>query len=332
MSEVILAGDIGGTKTILALYALSKGRNTPLVKQYFSSPDFSTLEDMVFSFLVDNHEQIIGACFGIAGPIIENRAKVTNLAWSVEATTLSQAIGGAPVLLVNDLFAIANAIPYLQENELETIKTGVVEKHGAIGIVAPGTGLGEAFLIWSGAGYRSCSSEGGHSSFAPQKQEEIELLQYLKTRHEHVSFERVCSGIGVPNIFEFLQEQKGYKVSAGLRKKFGSIDDITPIIIQTGIEGRVKICTKTLEIFMSILANECANLALKIFASGGIYLAGGIVQHIKEKLKQPNFIERFCQKGRFSTFLEKVPIYLINNPEVGLLGAATLGQEHDWND
>jgi glucokinase len=330
MNNLVLAGDIGGTKTTLALYSSEKGPSTPLKKITYPSSKYAALEDMLFAFLAGKDVKILGACFGIAGPVFGNHAKVTNLPWVAESKSLSQAIGGVPVILLNDLHAVAHAIPHLLPADLDVLNPGHPEKHGAIGVIAPGTGLGEAFLVWTGARYRAYPSEGGHTSFAPDNELELELLRYKLPQYDHISNERICSGIGIPNIYRFLRDTNRYPEPDWLNKKLLDSIDHTPIIVQAAVENQAEICVKALEMFIAILGSEAGNLALKVLATGGIYLGGGIPPRIAPQLKQKVFLERFIKKGRHSPLLANIPVHIILNREVALLGAASRGLEHEW--
>lgn len=327
MKERFLAGDIGGTKTDLALFSPRAGPYQLLEQATYPSNDFNSLEDMLHSFLADKSLEIVGARFGVAGPVLAGRSQVTNLRWTVEEASLSQAIGGAPVRLLNDLFAIANGIPYLQPADLDTLIPGQPEEGGPLGVIAPGTGLGEAFLIWNGRRYQPCPSEGGHASFGPETPLELELLNYLWPRFGHVSFERVCSGIGMVNLYTFLRDGKGYHEPEWLRQRLVEASDPNPVITRAAIENKAEICAKTLDLFISIMGSEAGNLALKVMATGGIYLGGGIPPHILPQLKKKTFRNAFTNKGRFAGMLMKVPVYVILHKQAALFGAACHGLE-----
>jgi len=342
MSEIILAGDVGGTKTTLALFTPEQGPGNPLVKTTYRSNEYAALENILFAFLADKDVKIAGASIGVAGPVLDNQAQITNLTWIVKTDSLSQAIGGAPVTLLNDLVATANAIPYLSATSLhrwrheaaslKAINPGKpqTQKGGAIGVVAPGTGLGEAYLVWTGKRYQACPSEGGHANFAPGTPIEIELLQYMLQRYEHISYERICSGKGIPNIYAFLRDQKNIPEPDWLKKKLAETHDPTPVIIESAVKQQVEIGVKTLQIFISILGSEAGNLALKVFAIGGIYLAGGIPPRIIPQLEDGAFMRAFTHKGRFAETLSKIPVYIVDNPGIALLGAAAYGLDQSW--
>jgi glucokinase len=326
---MILAGDIGGTKTALALFTPEAGPRRPLAQANFPSGDYAALEDIVRAFLSGRNERVARASFGVAGPVVEGRVQVTNLPWVVDTQTLSHALGGVPVRLLNDLEAIAYAISSLEPSDLETLNEGQPESHGPLAVIAPGTGLGEAFLLWDGTRYRPHASEGGHADFAPTTQTEVELLSYLLPHFDHVSYERVCSGMGLPNVYAYLKDSGRLAEPDWLREQLASEHDPTPIIVQAALESRSELCVETLELFISILGSEAGNLALKVLATGGVYLAGGIPPRILSRLKKPAFMQSFTRKGRFSYLLARIPVHVILNLEVALLGVACHGLEPD---
>jgi len=322
--QLLLAGDIGGTKTKLAIYHPKDGPRHPLAEATFPSADFLSLEALVAEFLKGKGWSIYRASFGIAGPVVDGRVQVTNLPWVMDERALSAELG-APVTLLNDLAAIAQGIPFLEAQDLVTLNTGTPAPDGAIAVIAPGTGLGEAFLIWNGGAYVPCASEGGHTDFGPTNSIEMDLLAYLLSRHEHVSYERVCSGIGLPSIYEFLRDTGRYPEPGWLKTELSQAKDPTPVISQAAVTGKVEICVETLKIFVSILGSEAGNLALKVLATGGVYLGGGIPAHILSFLTDTSFMRAFTAKGRFSEMLARVPVHVIRDPEAGLFGAACHG-------
>lgn len=322
---MILAGDIGGTKTVLALFSESDGPHRPLATQRYTSGEYARLEEIVADFLTEHQVLPEVASFGIAGPVRNNRVRVTNLPWQVDADSLGRVMGDVPVQLLNDLEAIANAIPMLERSDLVSIKKGQTEAEGPIAVVAPGTGLGEAYLFWDGVRYRPIASEGGHTDFAPATPLELELLEYLQPRLGHVSYERVCSGIGIPNLYAFFRDAKGYPEPQWLRRALAEEDDATPVIVKSAQEKGTEICVATLRLFVSILGSEAGNLVLQVVATGGVFLAGGIPPRILPELKSETFFEAFTRKGRFTDLLERVPVWVVINRQVALFGAANHG-------
>ncbi len=325
MDEKYLAGDIGGTKTRLALFSPDGNACDPIEARTFPSQQFSSLEDILLAYLADKPYKLIGASFGIAGPIFGGRARITNLSWIVDQRTLRESLGGIPVNLLNDLHAIACAIPQLQLGDLEILIPGDPVPEGAKGIIAPGTGLGEGFLVWNGERYQPHPSEGGHTSFGPDTPLQLELLNYMDSIYNHVSYERVCSGMGIINLYNFLRDAKGYDEPAWLAQQLAEVEDPTPIIAKAALENKAEICTQTMGLFVSILGSEAGNLALKILATGGIYLGGGIPRRILPLLEGNTFRQGFLDKGRFADMLTSVPVYVITHPAAGVFGAACYG-------
>lgn len=321
MTETILAGDIGGTKTVLGLYSSEQGPHHPIEVATYPSNDFDSLEEIVGKFLSGRPIEVARASIDVAGPVFAGRSQVTNLKWTVDSESLGRVIG-APVTLLNDLFAVSRGIPELGPDDLETLIPGVAEPRGTIGVIAPGTGLGEGFLVWTETGYRPCPSEGGHASFGPETPLELELLNFLWPVFGHVSYERVCSGLGLPNLYTFLRDGKGHPEPDWLRQQLEAASHPTPVIVQAALDGKAEICTRTLDLFISILGSEAGNLALKVLATGGIYLGGGIPPRILTYLRKEIFASAFTSKGRFGGMLTRVPVYVILHPQAALFGSA----------
>jgi len=328
---MLLVGDIGGTKTILAIYTLEAGARNPIAEQRFSSQNYSSLVKVIHEFLQKSppSSSISSAVFGVAGPVINGEASVTNLPWLIKDKEIQETFGIPSVTVLNDLTATGYAIPHLKENEVHTLHKGEPHPQGNIAVIAPGTGLGEAFLTWQPEGYQVHSSEGGHSSFAPTNPLEVELLSYLMERYEHVSYERVCSGIGIPNIYAFLKESGRYPEPAWLAEKLAAAENLTPIIVEAALASdesqRAELCTATIDLFISILGNEAGNLAMKVMATGGVFIGGGIPPRILSRLKEGGLLSSLQSKGRFSQILQKIPIKVILNANAALLGAAYYG-------
>jgi glucokinase len=321
---MLLAGDIGGTKTVLALFkedCTAEFEHAPVHEAVFPSGDFISLEAIIDEFLKEFDIGLSGASFGVAGPVVNQQAEITNLAWVIDAKKIQDAFGVNTVLL-NDLEAIANAVPHLKEDALVTLHKGDPEPAGAKAVIAPGTGLGEAFLVWDGQKYESYPSEGGHAAFAPTSFRQLDLLMYWLKKLDHVSYERFCSGIGIPNIYEYLLECGDYDEPDWLRQELALVEDRTPLIVNTAKSGDVPICVDTLTLFMEILGGEAANLALKVLATGGVYIGGGIPPRIISQLQASNFMELFQNKGRFSEMMADIPVYVIRNSHAALYGAA----------
>jgi glucokinase len=323
---MLLAGDIGGTKTLLALYTPATGARQPIAEAEFHSASYPGLDVMAREFLASVKGTADSACFDVAGPVIGGRARLTNLPWDVDEASLRQALGLQRVVLLNDLKAIAYAVPHLEPADLHLINVGKPEPNGPIAVVAPGTGLGEAFLVWSGNAYIACSSEGGHASFAPTDERQAGLRQYLAQRFGHVSIERVCSGLGIANVYDYLRDSDPASEPAAFADALARAADRTPLISQAGMaepSGHA-LAAATLEMFVTILGDEAGNLALKVLATGGVYLAGGIPIHLMAKLTDGRFMQAFINKGRLSDMLANMPVHVVTT-RAALLGAALYG-------
>jgi len=319
-----LAGDIGGTKTHLAVFSDEKGPREPIAEKKFPSVDYVSLEAIVKIFLKETGLSAKQACFAVAGPIVMGRAKLTNLPWVVDQEELCRKFGLSRALLMNDLLAIATSVPYLADDDLHTLNQGVPVEGGAIAVVAPGTGLGEAFLTWDGSRYRAYSSEGGHADFAPMNDIQVGLLKFLQTRFGHVSYEWICSGIGIANIYNFLKDSKHAEEPEWLANELREANDPTPIITRCAIEHTkgAELCTATMNMFVSIMGAVAGNMALKVFATGGVYLSGGIPPRILTLLDRGDFMDSFTNKGRMALLLSGIPVKVITYPSPALLGAA----------
>ena len=322
---MIIAGDIGGTKTLLGLFNRAQGVKHPLLVQEFPSQKYDSLEAIIAEFLQQIQAKPVGASLAVAGPVIKGRSRVTNLPWIIDSEAIARKTGLPRVHLLNDLQATAAAVPTLGAADLAVLRQGEPDPTGAIAVVAPGTGLGEAYLTWSGERYIAHASEGGHSSFAPGSDDEVELLTYLYPKFGHLSCERVGSGSGIPNLYEFLRQSGRYSEPVWLKDELSHADDRTPIIVSNALAGRAELCTATLDLFVRILGSEVGNYALNVFATGGIYLGGGIPPRILPRLRQPDFLSAISQKGRLKVVLDRIPVFVILDPEAALHGAAYEG-------
>lgn len=325
---MLLAGDIGGTKTALAVYSSAAGPRAALAQAEFPSTGYPDLPAIVRVFLAQVKLPVGRACFAIAGPVIGGSAKTTNLPWLVDAAALGEELGFSEVHLLNDFEAIARAVPALDKEDLYCLNAGESVPGGAIAVIAPGTGLGEAFLTWDGQRYLAHASEGGHADFAPIDATQIGLLRYLTDRFDHVSFERVCSGIGIPHIYDYLRDSGYAPETPEIASQLASISDRTPIIVEAALHPAApcRLCAATLDVFVSILAAEAGNLTLKVLATGGLYLGGGIPVRMLPALERASFMQAFRRKGRLGELLARVPVQIIVSP-AALIGAATYGLE-----
>ncbi|MHB8253212.1 MAG: glucokinase [Acidiferrobacter sp.] len=326
-SDLLLIGDIGGTKSDLLILSPTHGIRAPLARTRLKSAEYADLPEMLQRFLSTTGLTVKHACLDVAGPVVDGHAHLTNLPWEVDGARLRDQLDLQSVDILNDLAAIAHAIPTLQAPDLMTLNAGIEVATGTKAIIAPGTGLGEAFLIWNGHHYQPCPSEGGHADFAPPTQALEALLPYLRKRVEHVSYELVCSGIGIPYLYEFFRDSDLAEESPVFAAQLAAAADRTPLIISRALDPHVScpLCRATLEAFIAILGAEAGNLALKVFALGGVYIAGGIPPRLVSVLNQGGLLATFCDKGRFAELLARIPVWLITNPEVALIGSAVYG-------
>lgn len=325
---MLLAGDIGGTKTHLAIFSPEKGAHEAIVEQLFPSGQFANLETIVQAFMAEVNLPVERAVFGVAGPVSGGQATITNLPWVIRQSRLQEVLQVEAITLLNDLQAIAYAVPHLQPEELHTLNDGDVEPHGPIAVLAPGTGLGQAYLTWDGSHYRAFASEGGHADFAPTDELEMSLLRYMLRLYDHVSYEKVCSGLGIRNLYFFLKNTGYAPEPPWLAKQLVEGSDPTPLIVGAALNHEQQPCelaVAALRLFVSILGAEAGNLGLKLMASGGIYLGGGIPRRILPWLEHKYFMQSFLHKGRFSTVLIRFPVHVILNKNAALLGLASLG-------
>lgn len=325
---MLLAGDIGGTKTDLAVFSPEKGPRVPIVQREFRSALYPSLTAMVREFLAQVTEPVDRACFAVAGPVIGGSARITNLPWILDEAELARELGLTAVHLVNDLEALARAIPVLQPEDLLILNRGKPVTGGALAVIAPGTGLGEAFLTWDGSRVIAHASEGGHADFAATDNRQVGLLQYLMQRYDHVSYEHVCSGIGIPHLYAYLRDSGYAPESPEMVRALVQGADLTRLIAEAALRPTAPdaLCVATLDLFLSILGAEAGNLALKVLATGGVYLGGGIPVHIAPALENGHFMATFTRKGRFADLLRRVPVHVIVRPAT-LIGAANYGME-----
>lgn len=318
---MLLAGDIGGTKTNLALFAL-RGKEYAFEKmQSFPSQEHQNLESIVQEFQKVNKQPIEAAAFAIAGPVEEGVCRTTNLPWVVDAKELSNTLSIPNVSLLNDLEANAYALEILPESSLLELYPGQGTPRGNRAVISPGTGLGEAGLYWDGKRHHPFASEGGHTEFGPRDALEIQICEYLFSRFGHASYERILSGPGIHTLFEFYRDVQKMEVPDWLEREMNE-EDPSKAISVAGLEGTAPIATETLNRFASLLGGEAGNLVLKYMAYGGIYLGGGIPPKILSKLKEPLFLEGFLNKGRMRPIVERTPIHVILDDKASLKGAA----------
>ncbi|WP_447600147.1 glucokinase [Nitrospira sp. Nam80] len=349
---MILAGDIGGTKTNLALFEWTTERVEAIREETFHSADYQSLEDILEEFLnkpatvqspsgewldepVESEELdsskkeepaplVLGAaCIGVAGPVIDNCSRTTNLPWLVDGPAIGKRFNIGNVRLLNDLEATAYGLLLLRDDEMAVLNAGSPpKKRQALALIAAGTGLGESILFWDGTRYQPMPSEGGHTDFAPNSDSEIELLRHLRGSYLHVSYERVLSGPGLHAIYEYLRDTKKNEPT-WLAEKI-KVEDPAATIAQAGLQGGTEIAKQALELFASIYGAEAGNLALKALALDGVYVAGGIAPKLLKKLQDGTFMRAFTNKGRYKRLMTTIPVKVVMNPKTALLGAASV--------
>ncbi len=337
---LLLAGDIGGTKTILQLVQMSEESRQALYEKRYSSSDFPDLVPMVQQFLAEAGEHLgekllpQKACFAIAGPVVNNTVKLTNLTWWLDAERLEKELGISPISLINDFAAVGYGVLGLEESDLYSLQAGKPQPAAPIAIIGAGTGLGQGFLIQQGDSYQVFGSEGGHVDYAPRAELEFQLLKYLLDKHDiqRVSVERVVSGQGIVAVYQFLRDRsftteapdiaevvKTWEQQTGRREK---TVDPAAAIATAALEQRDRLSEQTMQIFVESYGAEAGNLALKLLPYGGLYVAGGIAPKILPLMQKGSFLRAFTNKGRMRTVLEDVPVYIVLNSGVGLIGAA----------
>ncbi|MEQ1544592.1 glucokinase [Methyloglobulus sp.] len=321
---MLLVGDIGGTKTILALFKPS-GRGWGCAKRtLYASADYKTFTELLAAFLLDVDAAISSVCIGVAGPVVNGDCAATNLPWILSRDEISRSVHAPNVWLLNDLEATAWGLLALPEDDFVELNPNAVQSQvGNIAVIAAGTGLGEALMIWDGATHRAIATEGGHADFAPSDQQQIGLLNHLMQKYDgHVSYERLLSGHGLVNIYDYLKQIQFAPVNISTENKMLT-DDPAAVIGMAGVEGNDKLCVEALNLFCRIYGAESGNLALKCLPSAGVYLAGGIAGKIFPVLKNGEFMKGFLNKGRIKVVLENIPVKICINADVALLGALT---------
>ena len=334
---MILAGDVGGTKVHLALYGFEGGRLRLVRDARFPAGEFTSLDRVVEQFLTgdanadasqdrEERDQFVAACFGVPGPVREGRLKLTNLPWELDAHQIARSLGIEHIFLINDLEANGYGIPELAKDKICTLAQGDPAAFGHRGLIAAGTGLGEALLIWDGRSYRPVPSEGGHCDFAARSDREVGLLQYLrKTLKGRVSWERVVSGIGIKNIYEYLRDVEKLEEPEWLRHRIAT-EDPNAVIGTSAEDGSSQLCFETMQLFAAAYGAEAGNLALKVLALGGIYVGGGIAPKMIKTLNSGGFMQAFLDKGRLSPVLQSIPVRIILDDTCALLGAAAFAE------
>ncbi|NNF83657.1 MAG: glucokinase [Deltaproteobacteria bacterium] len=326
----ILAGDVGGTKTNLALFAKEGSELRRSELRTFPSGRHVDLESILTEFLAGKPD-ISVACIGVAGPVVSGQSRVTNLPWVVDEESVRKTVGAKRAHIINDLQATAFAVPFLPSASLAVLQRGEADPRGTIAVLAAGTGLGASFLVWTGKGYVPVASEGGHADFAPRDEREVRLFRYLQERHGRVSVERVVSGRGLHAIYRFLRESEGMAESEGVEARLAA-EDPPRVIVQEGLSGGSSTCGEALRFFSSLYGAQAGNVALQVMATGGTVLGGGVTPAVLTMLSEGPFLESFLSKGRFREFLSRVPVKVIRDDKAALLGAAHYALERQEVD
>ena len=320
---VILAGDVGGTKTNLALFQIQAGDLVPLKEKSYQTKKHKSFLEMVSIFHTDEMPRINGICLGVAGPVIRGKVQGTNFPWAIDSEEIGRELHIRSVSLINDMEANAYGLAALQEKDFQTLKYGP-KIPGNAALISPGTGLGEAGMFWDGSHYHPFACEGGHCDFSPRNELDIKILQNFRKKYGHVSWERLLSGPGILELYMFLRQISGIKEPQWLSDDM-SKGNPSAIITGTAMEGKDSVCVETMDTFVRFLAIEAAQLALKFKATGGIYIGGGILPKIITGINREVFYNNFVQSGRLNALLEMVPVKVILNEKTALLGAAYYG-------
>lgn len=320
MAVHVLAADVGGTKTDVALYAVADDGTLRVVREAtFPSRQHAALESVLAAF-VRRDDAIAAAAFGIAGPVIDGAVVTTNLPWRVVGSAVSSALGGVPVQLLNDLESTALGAIHLAPDQILVLNPGT-ERLGHRAVIAAGTGLGQAYLFWDGSGYRPAATEGGHADFAPRNETEVALLRYLQGRFGRASAERVLSGPGLVNVFRFLTDDQGRTPHPSVLARMAT-EDPAAVIGDAGINGTCSVSAAAIELFVRVYGAQAGNLALTVMAVGGIYIGGGIVGHLLPRITAGAFMDAFMAKGRYTSLMQQIPVRIIKDPRTARLGAA----------
>jgi len=322
---MILAGDVGGTKVHLALYDFTAGKLKHTRDKQFPARDYAGLEEIVKEFL--GSEKVSAACFGVPGPVRDGRLRLTNLPWTLDSREISLNLQIDHVFLINDLEANGYGVAELSPEQIFTLSEGDASQIGNRALIAAGTGLGEGLLAWNGRIHVPYPSEGGHTDFGPRNETEIELLRFLQRKYNgRISYERVVSGMGLTNIYEFLRDSQGLEEPKWLAEKISEAHDPNSVITEMALSAKSEICARALDMMVSIYGAEAGNLALKVLSVGGLYVGGGIAPKILEKLKDGTFLKAFQDKGRLSQLLINMPVRVILESRAALLGAAAYAE------
>ncbi len=325
---VFLAADIGGTKCELALFEQGCEGYTPLIKTRYLSSEFDSISEIIKLFLEKCDERPLYAGLGIAGPIENGVAQVTNLPWVIHAEKIKEEFNFQSVLLLNDLTAVCASISVLRTDDVLLLHEGAARKDGMKGVVAPGTGLGEGYLLENEALFRPQGSEGGHTDFAPITNEQTELLAWMQKRVKPVSYEDLIAGPGIPNLYDFYIEEKKEFETQKIHQALKCASDRTPIIVEGAFgDDPCPVCRKTVELFLEILGSEAGNLALKLYSTGGMYIGGGIVPRLIGRVYFDDLVKAYLNKGKMNDLINSISLYLITKKDAALIGVARYCEE-----
>lgn len=319
---MILAGDIGGTNVRIAAFEVECQRLKCVVEKIYKAAEHKGLSEVLSNFIKTEGIPVDRACFGAAGPVRHGQVHFSNLDWTIDARELAQQLRLAKVGLLNDLEAYAYGVNALESKDFVTLQEGAEGAVGNTAVISAGTGLGEAGLFWDGFRHHPFPCEGGHADFAPHNELEQELLRYLLKKYEHVSWERILSGPGIKNVYEFLRDTKTEEEPAWLADQMRQARDMPALISQMAQEHKAPICEKAMEIFVGVYGAETGNCALKFMSAGGMYIGGSIAAKILPLIKQPLFKNAFLAKGRMQSLLKEMPVKVVLNDDAGIIGAA----------
>jgi glucokinase len=319
---MILAGDIGGTRTLLAAFDVEGSKLTRVAEKAYPSQQHGGLAEIVASFVKTEGIPVHSACFGVAGPVRGGRSKISNLPWTIDSRELAQQLRLESVGLINDLEAYAYGVDTLESKDLVTLNAGLDDAEGNRAVISARTGLGVAGLYWDGFRHHPFACEGGHTDFAPRNDLEIELFRYVLKKHGHVSTERILSGPGIKTIYEFLRDTKKAEEPGWLKEQMDKATDSPALIAKTAQEKKAPICEQTMSIFVGVYGAKTGDCALSFMSTGGIFICGIIAARNLSRMQEPAFMEAFLSKGRMRELLEDMPVKVVLNDDCGLMGAA----------
>ncbi len=318
----VLVADLGGTKSRLGIVDLENGATGFIVQAVYQNTDFDSFTDVLTTFFTENQTSADFACIAVAGVIEENTVNMTNLSWSIDGNLLQEKFSWSHIFLINDMTALAMGIPQLGDEDILELKGGVRQPMETIAVIAPGTGLGQGYLVPHNGSYLYKCSEGGHSGFAAATEDELELTRWLLQKYGFASAELVCSGPAISNLYHYYREKGEIKGDGDIAREVEMAEDATPIIVAGATSADpCPLCSQVVHTFISTLGGEAANQALKLYALGGVYIGGGVVGHLLGKVSFEPFIKRFLQKEKMRELLTTIPVYIIKNSDVLMLGA-----------